>query len=103
MSDYDYVLRKFLPEIKSRAADVLFHKYNMTQTKIASMLGISQAEVSKYISNPKNFISNEGKVSDKDINDFVRSIMLNDSYKAQKVVCRLCPRGEANECSIMIR
>ncbi|MCW1301488.1 MAG: helix-turn-helix domain-containing protein [Candidatus Nanoarchaeia archaeon] len=43
-------IKYFIPAIRARVAKILVKEYNMTQMEIASLLGISQAAVSKYLS-----------------------------------------------------
>lgn len=48
-TNYDRVLKRFLPAVKASIAKELSAKYGMTQTEIAKKIGVTQAEVSKYI------------------------------------------------------
>jgi predicted transcriptional regulator len=99
---YDYVAAKFIPIVRSKAAMVLFSEYGLTQQSISKMLGVSQAEVSKYLSGKGT--KDEGiKISDRDIEAFAQSIVIKDEYNAQKIVCGICPKGASKSCHIMIK
>ena len=81
---------------------VLFSEYGLTQQSISKMLGVSQAEVSKYLSGKGT--KDEGiKISDRDIEAFAQSIVIKDEYNAQKIVCGICPKGASKSCHIMIK
>ncbi|MEM0154477.1 MAG: helix-turn-helix domain-containing protein [Methanothrix sp.] len=99
---YDYVATKFIPVVKSRAAMVLFNQYGLTQQSISKMLGVSQAEVSKYLSG-KGAKAGDIEINNKDIEAFAQSIVIKDEYNAQKIVCSICPKGASKSCSIMIK
>ena len=99
---YDYVAAKFIPIVRSKAAMVLFSEYGLTQQSISKMLGVSQAEVSKYLSG-KGAKDNGIRISDRDIEAFAHSIVIKDEYNAQKIVCGICPKGASKSCHIMIR
>ena len=99
---YDYVAAKFIPVVKSKAATVLFNEYGLTQQSISKMLGVSQAEVSKYLSG-KGAKNEDIEINDKDIEAFVQSIVIKDEYNAQRIVCKICPKGASKSCHIMIK
>ncbi|MCL4404494.1 MAG: helix-turn-helix domain-containing protein [Candidatus Marsarchaeota archaeon] len=100
---YDYVAMKFIPIVKARTAWVLFSKYGLTQQAISKMVGVSQAEVSKYL-NKRPMPESDGiKIKDSDIESFAKSVLINDEYNAQRVICKICPKGVEKSCSIMIR
>ncbi len=103
-NSYDYVAAKFLPVLKARTAVLLFNKYKLTQQSIAKMLGVSQAEISKYL-NRQDFIPKSAiaDIDDDDIEEFTKSMVINDEYNAQRIVCRICPKGVSNSCNIMIK
>ena len=99
---YDYVAAKFIPVVKSKAAMVLFNEYGLTQQSISKMLGVSQAEVSKYLSG-KGARGDGIKVSDRNIEAFAHSVVVKDEYNAQRIVCSICPKGASKSCRIMIK
>ncbi len=88
------VSRAFLPALKVATARALFSSFNMSQVDIASRLGVTQAQVSKYIS---------GRFS-KEIGDLVNSKEVgsmgaelagmifesNDSNAVSKKTCSFC-------------
>jgi predicted transcriptional regulator len=102
-NSYDYVAYKFIPQLKARAAMVLFNKYRLTQQNISKMLGVSQAEVSKYLKRGNSIGYSKIKIKNKDIDAFAKSIIMKNEYDAQKAVCKICPKGSNKSCYIMIK
>lgn len=99
---YNYITEKFIPVIKSKAARILFNDYKITQQDISGLLGVSQAEISKYM-NEKIVSVENFKIKNKDMKSFVKSIVIKDEYNAQRIICKICPKGISKSCSIMIK
>ncbi len=49
-TDYEDAIYTLMPYFRARASAIMSSKYGITQSGIASMLGITQAAVSKYLS-----------------------------------------------------
>ncbi|MCL5680286.1 MAG: hypothetical protein M1465_03030 [Candidatus Marsarchaeota archaeon] len=102
-TSYDYVADKFIPFIKAKTAAVLSSKYGLTQQSISKMLGVSQAEISKYLKRSDLGSYSAIKIKKKDIDAFAKSVMMKNEYDAQKVICGICPKGANKSCYIMIK
>src|SRR6267143_655891 len=50
ISEYERVMKRFMPAFRSSAAKIMINEYGIKQERAASMLGTTQAAVSKYIS-----------------------------------------------------
>lgn len=95
------VMSTYLPTIRSRSARIMRDRYKMSQKSIAEALGVSQAEVSKYLNHiqPKTELDVDNNV----ISKFIHYMISGQEEKAQKVVCAACPKGATLSCSLMIK
>ncbi len=95
------VITTYLPTIRSMSARMMREKYKMDQKSIAAILGVSQAEVSKYLNliQPKIMLNVDSRV----ISRFIHYTMKEQHTNAQKVVCAACPKGAALSCSLMVK
>ncbi len=104
MTEYESILKGFLPVLRSRIAAELNVNYGLRQTEIAKLLEITQAEVSKYLNGeqPKN----DGftiLLSNARVKKIAKLILEHNDYEAQRIACRLCPKGSVSNCAIMIK
>lgn len=104
-TEYEMMVKEFLPALRAKAARVLSEKYQVNQMKIASMLDTTQAAVSKYLSGKysdkvKEF---EATIDEKEVDEFVKSVMKESRYDAQKHVCKMCARNLSFKCGLMIK
>ena len=99
------MVKEFLPALKARAAKILSEQYQMNQTKIANLLQITQAAVSKYLSGKYSLGVKrlESRLNEKDVDTFVKNVLAGKQFEAQKSVCRMCARELTHDCSIMIK
>ena len=101
MIEYEIFLKQFLPKLRSDSAKLLNEKYKLNQMEIASKLGITQAEISKYL-NHINTDAISYKIKKKDVQEFVTNLINENELQAQKVVCRICPVNSKTVCSFKI-
>jgi Predicted transcriptional regulator len=101
MITYDRVLKEYLPSFRCEAALLMKERYNMGQERIAEVLGVSQAEVSKYLAGlrPKNKI----KIDNDVVRRFVESEIKGRKVDAQRAACSGCPKGAEATCLIMVK
>ncbi len=104
-TEYENMVKEFLPALRASAAKKMQHEYNLNQMKIASLLDTTQAAVSKYLSGSyssevKKF---EKTLNDKEVSEFVKEIMNEKKYEAQRTVCKMCSRGLSFKCGLMIK
>ena len=104
MTEYESILKEFLPALRSRIAVELNANYGLKQTEIAVLLGVTQAEISKYLNGtqPKS-TSFTMPLDDAEVKKMAKLVLTRDDYEAQRVACRMCPKGSASKCSIMIK
>jgi len=103
MAEYEVVLKEFLPLLKKDLA-VVMKRHGMKQERIARLLGVTQAEVSKYINGdqPKN-MDIKVTYTEKDLEKLAGMLMNEQHYESQKILCKLCPKGSVMECSLMVK
>jgi predicted transcriptional regulator len=101
-----------IPAIRKEFAKVFINKYNMTQEKAASILGVSKSAVSQYLSSKrarlkfnKEIVSEIEKSADriiKDRNIVVKEIIRIINYmKENGFLCNVCKKynkGVINVC-----
>ncbi len=101
-TEYEEVVKSFMPALRGTVARVMAREYGIRQVDIAALIGVTQAEVSKYINSkqPKanGFMFDKGKVD-----ALVSSLLKKHNRAAQKVVCGMCPKGAALECALMTK
>jgi predicted transcriptional regulator len=102
-NEYNYVTKTFLPALKSRVAKLLYLKYKFNQQEIAGLLDITQAEVSKYLSDKNAYSKSSIKFDEMKLEELAKNIKNKKEYRAQKLICSICPKGSKSECIIMIR
>ncbi len=101
MITYDSILKKYLPSLRCEAALMMKEGYNMSQKRIAKMLGVSQAEVSKYLAGvrPKD----KSDIDENMVRKFVGSKVRGKEIAAQRAACSGCPKGAEATCLIMVK
>ncbi|TXT55754.1 MAG: hypothetical protein BAJATHORv1_30134 [Candidatus Thorarchaeota archaeon] len=83
----ELVQNEYLPLVRATVAKLLYEK-NLSQTEIASRMGITQAAVSKYLrsdSRTNQTIYDVGALSNR-----IAERLLSDSYSSSKVLQELC-------------
>ncbi|MCL5430625.1 MAG: hypothetical protein M1504_04105 [Candidatus Marsarchaeota archaeon] len=105
MTEYENMLKEFLPALRASAARMMYSEYKLNQMKIASMLEVTQAAVSKYLNGKysariKDF---ERSFNKDDVRSFVSNILSHKTYDAQKKICMMCSRNLSFRCSLMIK
>ncbi|MCW6160002.1 MAG: hypothetical protein LVQ95_02875 [Candidatus Micrarchaeales archaeon] len=104
-TEYEAMVKEFLPALRARAAKLMSGKYKMNQIAIAEELGTTQAAVSKYLSNsysPK-VKAMEKELNKEDVELFVKSVREGEKYEAQRSVCKMCAKNLSHDCSLMIK
>ena len=103
-TDYEDVAYTLMPYFRFQASKILSKEYGIKQSAIASMLGITQAAVSKYLSDHVNIdagIYVEG--ADRYVHNFIKSKMAGDEKAAQKSLCMLCQAYKKFACNLMVK
>lgn len=104
-TEYEEMIKEFLPALRARAAKMLAGKYGKSQVETASLLGTTQAAVSKYLDgNYSGRVKElESRLSEREVSLFVERMLEGDAYEAQKSVCKMCAGKITHDCSLMIK
>lgn len=88
--------------IKASAAVMMVNEYKLKQQRVAELLGITQAAVSKYIN---GYVAVSGKKLDADlVRGFVSNLVGGDKIGAQRYKCMLCQAYDKNfDCGLMVK
>ena len=101
-TEYEEVVKGFMPALRGVVARTMADQYGVRQVEIASLIGVTQAEVSKYI-NGKQPKANGFKFDKDKIDMLVDSLLKKHRRVAQRVVCGMCPKGAARSCALMMK
>jgi len=83
----EIIVKMYLPRLRRLVARELIERYKLTQEEVAQTLGLTQASVSKYLSNMK---LRETDASFEDIaKNLARSIVLSD-ISPKEIILELC-------------
>ena len=100
-TNYDRVLKEITPLIKASAARMMVNEYKLKQQRIAQLLGITQAAVSKYVNSDAK---NAGRKLDSNVvKGFVDGLLHGDKLGAQRYKCMLCQAYETFDCSLIVK
>ena len=104
-TEYENMVKEFLPALRASAAKMMANEYKMSQMKIAKALNTTQAAVSKYLSGKySNSVKRFEKTFERsEVETFVRNVVENSGYDAQRIVCALCSRNLSFRCRLMIK
>ncbi len=98
---YEVFLKKFLPSFRSALAIKMNEKFNMKESEIAEELGVTQAQISKYL-NKLNVKTPLYKIKDSDIESIASLMVAGNLADAQKQICSICPVGSNTKCTIKV-
>ena len=101
-NSYYAVFRGFMPALKGNLARIMAVKYGLRQVEIAKLVGVTQAEISKYVSGKQPKYSAVA-FDQKKIDMIIRNMLEHKEHEAQRVVCSMCPKGASLSCSLMTR
>lgn len=87
---YESTVWNILPAIRSELAKILIKKYKLTQRKVASLLGITEAAISRYVAGKRGMFEITDKKILKEISKSAGRIVKSE-YKTMVVeICRIC-------------
>jgi len=79
-------VEKFLPNIKTKLAQLLIKEYGLTQSEVAKLFGLSQATISAGLNKKTmNF-----KPYQKEIDKIIQKILKSEDFFAE--MCNLCKK-----------
>jgi predicted transcriptional regulator len=104
MSEYEHMVKEFMPALRAKSAKLMDNR-GLSQKEIAHALNMTQAAISKYLSGK---YSHEVKIVEKtldshEVGGFVERLGEHDAYGAQRHVCRMCARNLSFRCRLMIK
>ena len=79
-----------LPIIRKEFARVLHEKYGFSQREIASLLDLTEAAVSYYLSGKRGNVEIKDKELIQEIEGAVENIVKNGKDEIEQETCRLC-------------
>lgn len=104
-TDYESMVKEFLPALRASAAKLMAQRYGISQVEIARLLGTTQAAVSKYLSGSYSakVRAIEVQLSRGEVEGFVRSVVNGEGYEAQRSVCKMCAKNLTHRCGLMVK
>jgi predicted transcriptional regulator len=102
ITNYERVIKKFIPAFRLKAAKVMVDEYSLKQQQAALMLGTTQAAISKYLKENPNKYKNVN-IDKKSLREFVERIAKNDEKSAQKIMCTMCQDNKKFDCNFIVK
>ncbi|MDE1856502.1 MAG: hypothetical protein KGH98_00280 [Candidatus Micrarchaeota archaeon] len=104
-TNYERVLKEFLPAFKAGAAKAMVREYKLSQQESASILGITQAAISKYLNNSYSAKIKriESGLDKRMIRRFVEERMNGSRRGAQRIACDMCQLYHEFDCSLRVK
>ncbi|MDE1870624.1 MAG: hypothetical protein KGI06_00065 [Candidatus Micrarchaeota archaeon] len=102
MTDYERVVKSFIPAFRLKAAKIMLKEYGIKQQQAAVILGTTQAAISKYLKeNPGKY--ENIKIDSKSLRDFVERMKENNEHEGQKVMCNVCQSNKKFDCAFIVK
>ena len=79
-----------LPGIRRELAMSMIDDHNLTQTKVASLLGVTEAAVSQYRSAKRGNLEIEDETIKNEIKKSAKLIIEGDESTIMREMCRIC-------------
>ncbi|MDE1767940.1 MAG: hypothetical protein KGH64_04195 [Candidatus Micrarchaeota archaeon] len=101
MNGYERASNEIVPAMRLVIARELKVRYNMTESRIAQILGVAQAAISKYLNeNYSERIKNTSENVDMVVvNKFIENIAKGDSVALKRCICTSCSIMNEFDCS----
>ena len=100
-SAYETANNEIVPAIRSYIAKELVNKHKMSQEKVANLLHVAQAAVSKYINgNYSETVKNiEEKLSKKILDKYIDKIAQGKDSYVDPCICKMCQTVNSFNCN----
>ncbi len=94
-SNIKFEIEELLPAIRASITKILIKKYKLKEERVAVMLGLTQAAISKYLNNDysKKVKNIESKFNKNMVNELVKNIIEGRKNKANTIVCKICKKS----------
>ena len=102
MTIYEEAANEIIPAIRSRLANTLINKYNLKEEKVAELLGVAQAAISKYKTGKysEKIKKIEGRLSDELIDKYARVLSESGKSRSGEALCSLCQAYFSFKCKL---
>ena len=92
MNGYERASDEIVPAVRLVIAMELRSRYNMTEERIASILGVAQAAVSKYLNGKSSQTVKDisGQIDRAKISRHIEAIAKGDETALNQCICSLC-------------
>ncbi|MDE1762117.1 MAG: hypothetical protein KGH59_01220 [Candidatus Micrarchaeota archaeon] len=100
-SVYETAANEVVPAIRSYIAKELTEKHNLSEERVAALLGVAQAAVSKYINEKYSdrVKEMEAKLNKELIDKYVAKIAEGQKAYVNACICRLCHSVNKFDCA----
>ncbi len=97
---YEMASKSVIPAARLRLARELKGRYNLTESRIASILGVAQAAVSKYLNGEysKSVDNLANQIDASSINGYIKEIAEGSKVELKKCVCSICASVNKFDC-----
>ena len=97
---YERASDEIIPAARVAIARTLKEKYGMNESRIAEILGVAQAAVSKYLNNKcsASVASLCGSIERSDLSPYMAAIAKGDKARLRECVCSLCGTLNKFDC-----
>lgn len=102
LTNYERVIKKFIPAFRLKAAQVMVREYGVKQQDAAQMLGTTQAAISKYL-NMDAEKYNDVRIERSAVVTFVEKMISQSEKEGQKVMCRVCQENKKFDCAFIVK
>jgi len=87
---YENIVWNILPAIRRELTKKLIKTHKLTQKKVADILGITEAAVSRYVSGKRGMLEISNKIFLKEIQRSTNRIVKENNKNAFTEICRIC-------------
>lgn len=100
MNGYERASKEIVPAMRVVIARELKQKYNMTEDRIAEILGIAQAAVSKYLNGNYSETVDKiaGKVDMESVDKYIEQIASGNQKELKQCICTSCSCMNKFDC-----
>ncbi|MCL4381070.1 MAG: helix-turn-helix domain-containing protein [Candidatus Marsarchaeota archaeon] len=95
VNNIKFEIEELLPAVRASATKVMANRYGLKQEDVATLLGLTQAAVSKYLNDKysEKIKSTENKFDKKILNKLVKYMVMGESQKARETICEICRKS----------
>jgi predicted transcriptional regulator len=102
LTNYERVMKQFIPAFRSKAARMMVNEYRIKQQDAAVMLGTTQAAISKYLKGKDDKFGNVN-IDGMSLKNFIERMNVKDEANAQKIMCTMCQSNKKFNCAFIVK